>query len=54
MKHLVILITLIIGAVLFLQSIWWLIDRGYSLKYIVAAFVVYSGFELWLHKKGMV
>ena len=52
MKHLFILITLIVGAVLFLQSIWWLIDRGYSLKQIAAFVVLYSMIELWLHKKG--
>ena len=52
MKNMLILITLIVGAVLFLQALWFMLDRGVNLEYIGAAFVLYSLFELWLHGKG--
>jgi len=52
MKNLLILIVLIIGAVLFLQAVWFMLDRGVKPEVIGAAFVLYSVFEIWLHGKG--
>ena len=52
MKNLAILIMLIVGAVLFLESVWFMLDRGVKAEVIGAAFVLYSIVELWLHGKG--
>lgn len=52
MKNLIILIALIVGAVLFLQAVWAMLDRGVKLEYIAAVFVLYSIVEIWLHGKG--
>lgn len=54
MKQALFMVLLIGGAIIFLQTLWLLLDRGVSLRYIMAAFVVYSVIELWLHKKGKV
>lgn len=52
MKNLLILISLIVGAVLFLQGLWFMLDRGVKSEVVGAAFVLYSLFEIWLHGKG--
>ena len=52
MKNLLILISLIVGAVFFLQALWFMLDHGVKLEVIGAVFVVYSVFEMWLHGKG--
>ena len=52
MKQALFMVLLIGGAIIFLQTLWALLDRGVSGKQIAAFVVLYSVIELWLHKKG--
>lgn len=54
MKQALFMVLLIGGAIIFLQTLWALLDRGVSLKQIAAFVVLYCVIELWLHKKGKV